>query len=224
MAATFIKGLVIKQDNTVFLDTDLVNYGQVQILPTPGAGGNPIDGNFWAIPIVDEGIVGGFRFEPKSDNTAPTPQSFEVFRLRTSEHLSNNKHYWYVRGNVDQYVTAAAQAENGDNVTPLPLTVPPLSPEYDICGGAVVILDIPAGTGNLTSLGGYVTTDGNYVTLPVLPAAGAATPADLAGQMTTAWASATGATFSGSADGIVVTFGASSEVDSFSASLSRVAP
>lgn len=37
MAATYISALVIKHGNETFLDTDLVNFGLIMSIPTPGA-------------------------------------------------------------------------------------------------------------------------------------------------------------------------------------------
>ena len=94
MAATFISALVIKHNNDVYLTDDLV-VGVTMPIPTPGNGA-VLDGDYWAVPITDNGIVTGFDFEPTTatDTTPPTPQSFHV--VRVTNRFGND--VWYLRG------------------------------------------------------------------------------------------------------------------------------
>lgn len=164
MAATFIPALVIKHNNDVYLTDDLV-VGVTMSIPTPGAGG-VIDGDYWAVPISNYGIVTGFDFEPTTPNntTEPTPQSFHVFRLISR--FGND--VWYVRGSTtvdgespanDGYIEAAADAECCD-ATPrvLPTDVPQLLPcqeacEWDSDDAYFFLLSLPTDIGTYTANG-----------------------------------------------------------------------
>jgi hypothetical protein len=168
MAATFIPALVVKHNNDVYLTEDLV-IGVTMPIPTPGSGA-VIDGDYWAVPITDNGIVTGFDFEPTTptDTTPPTPQSFHVFRL--VNRFGND--VWYVVGTTttdgdspanDGYIQAAQDAECCDE-TPrtLPTDVPELFPcqtacQFDADGNYFFILGVPTlGAGESYVANGYL--------------------------------------------------------------------
>lgn len=172
MAATFIPALVIKHNNSVFLTSDLV-VGVTMSIPTPGSGA-VIDGDYWAVPISNYGIVTGFDFEPTTptDTDEPTPQSFHVFRL--VNRFGND--VWYVRGTTTTdggspanagYIQAAADAECCDE-TPatLPTDVPLMQPcqvacEWNADSSYFFVFGLPTDAGTYT-LNGYL----NGETLP----------------------------------------------------------
>jgi hypothetical protein len=139
MSATFIPALVIKHNNSVFLTSDL-EVGVTMAIPTPGSGA-VIDGDYWAVPISDYGVVTGFNFEPTTptDTDPPTLQSFHVFRL--VNRFGND--VWYVRGTTTTdgespanagYIQAAQDAEccEADPAT-LPTDVPLMQPCQTAC-------------------------------------------------------------------------------------------
>lgn len=154
MSATFIPALVIKHNNDVYLTPELV-VGVSLPIPTPGSGG-VIDGDYWAVPISDNGIVTGFNFEPTTPDNIdfPTEQSFHVFRLITR--FGND--VWYVRGSTTfdgespanpGYIQAAQDAEccAADPVS-LPTDVPELFPcqtacEFDADNNYFFVLQTP---------------------------------------------------------------------------------
>jgi hypothetical protein len=190
MAATFISALVIKHNNDVYLTSDLV-VGVTMSIPTPGAGG-VIDGDYWAVPISNYGIVTGFDFEPTTpaNTTEPTPQSFHVFRLISR--FGND--VWYVRGSTtvdgespanDGYIEAAADAECCD-ATPrtLPTDVPVLMGCQEACewnadSNYFFIVGIPTDAGSYTATG--------YLNGEALTNATGATPAALVSSMNSLW-------------------------------------
>lgn len=195
MAATYISGLVIKHGNDVFLDTDLVNYGLIMSIPTPGAGGQP-DGDYWAVPITDS-VVSGFNFEPTSptDVTPPTPQSFHVFRLITNPGTANDK--WWVVGTTLQYIASAAAAECCDTPVPLPTATPELAPTQLLCelnagGLTFAVFGVPT-----IPSGGRIYANGyfNGAKLTNLSGSGYATPALLVAAMQSTWGATVGGTF-----------------------------
>lgn len=155
MSATFIPALVIKHNNDVYLTPELV-VGVTMAIPTPGAGG-VIDGDYWAVPITDNGIVTGFNFEPTTPDSTeiPTEQSFHVFRLISR--FGND--VWYVRGSTTfdgespanpGYIQAAQDAEccEADPRT-LPTDVPELfgcqtACEFDANNNYFFVLQTPS--------------------------------------------------------------------------------
>lgn len=205
MAASFVQATIIKHNNTLFLGDDLVVYGYVQLIPTPGSGGR-VDGDYWAQPIVGEGVVDGINFIPYGPNTPtqPTPQSFRVFRLITSK-AYGKADYWYILGTQQDYVNASQDAECCD-ATPrvMPDDVPALAPEQLMClyNNAIdqdyfAVFAVPSNFfgGRLHAYGWY-----NGVKLAGLSAAGYATPALLNSAMQSAWGATVGGTFVLSAD------------------------
>ena len=193
MAASFISALVIKHNNDVYLTDDLV-VGQIMSIPTPGSGAVP-DGDYWAVPITDHGIVTGFNFEPTSSDSIepPTPQSFHVFRL--VNRFGND--VWYVRGSTTDlgdgspaefgYIEVAKDAECCiETPRELPTDVPELfgcqtACEFDIDGNYFFILTVPSLNGGTT----YVAN--GYLDDEVLPEATGATPEDLVASLDGTW-------------------------------------
>jgi hypothetical protein len=192
MAASFIPALVIKHNNDVFLTEDLV-VGNTMSIPTPGSGAVP-DGDYWAVPITDNGIVTGFDFEPTTPDSTepPTPQSFHVFRL--VNRYGND--VWWVRGSTttdgespanDGYIQAAQDAEccEADPRT-LPTDVPELFPcqtacQFDADGNYFFILGVPTlGVGESFVGNGYLDDE-------VLPEVTGATVTALLVDMNTNW-------------------------------------
>lgn len=192
MAATFIPALVIRHNNDVYLTDDLV-VGVTMSIPTPGSGA-VIDGDYWAVPITDNGIVTGFDFEPTTptDNTPPTPQSFHVFRL--VNRFGND--VWYVVGSTTTdgdspanpgYIQAAQDAECCDE-TPrtLPTDVPELFPcqtacQFDADGNYFFILGVPSlGVGESYVANGYLDDE-------TLPQASGATVTALVTSLNNLW-------------------------------------
>lgn len=178
MAATYIQALVVKHNNDVYLTPDL-QVGVTMAIPTPGAGG-AIDGDYWAVPISNYGIVTGFNFVPTSptDTDAPTPQSFHVFRLVNQTPLTDS--VWWVVGTttfdgespaVAGYIQASADAECCDaSPSVLPTTVPSLYPcqvacEYNAAGNYFFVLGLGSDIGTYTG-NGYL----NGETLPQITA------------------------------------------------------
>lgn len=176
MSATFIPALVIKHNNDVYLTPDLV-VGVTQSIPTPGSGGVP-DGDFWAVPITDYGVVTGFNYKPTSPTStdAPTDQSFHVFRLTTR--LGND--VWYVRGTTTTntsaspdepgYIEASQDAEccEADPVT-LPTDVPDLAGcqemcEFDADGNYFAVFQLPQLTGTTPRYFPYGSFNGTALT------------------------------------------------------------
>lgn len=190
MSATFIPALVIKHNNSVFLTPDL-EVGVTMPIPTPGAGG-VIDGDYWAVPISDYGVVTGFNFEPTTPNDTepPTLQSFHVFRLISR--FGND--VWYVRGSTttdgespanDGYIQAAQDAECcSETPATLPTDVPLMQPcqtacEWDVDGNYFFIVALPTDGGTYT---------GNaYLNGEQLPEITGATAAALRTQMASQW-------------------------------------
>ncbi len=190
MAATFIPALVIKHNNAVFLNADL-EVGVMIPIPTPGAGGVP-DGDYWAVPISDYGIVTGFNFEPTTptDTDPPTLQSFHVFRLITR--LGND--VWYVRGTTTfdgespanaGYIQASQDAECcAETPATLPTDVPLMQPcqtacEWNADNNYFFVIGIPTYAGTYTGNG--------YINGEALPEITSATEAGLQTTLNSNW-------------------------------------
>jgi hypothetical protein len=190
MAATFIPALVIKHNNSVFLTADLV-VGVTMAIPTPGSGG-VIDGDYWAVPISDYGVVTGFNFEPTTptDTDPPTLQSFHVFRLISR--FGND--VFYVRGTTTTdgespanagYIQAAQDAECcEESPATLPTDVPQMLPcqtacEFNADSNYFFVIGLP------TDIGTY--TGNGYINGEVLPQITSATAAGLQTAMNSSW-------------------------------------
>lgn len=190
MSATFIPALVIKHNNSVFLTPDL-EVGVTMTIPTPGAGG-VIDGDYWAVPISNYGIVTGFNYTVTTpeDTDPPTLQSFHVFRLISR--FGND--VWYVRGSTTTdgespanpgYIQAAQDAEccEADPAT-LPTDVPLMQPcqtacEWNADSAYFFVIGIPTDAGTYTGNG--------YINGEALPEITSATLAGLEAQLNSNW-------------------------------------
>lgn len=84
-------------------------------------------GEFWAVPTKDDGIFRGYHFVVRTDNTAPTPDSFKVTRISDR----TNGRVYYVLGTKAQLDASCAD----DGVTPMPLatTIPVPVPDFYVC-------------------------------------------------------------------------------------------
>lgn len=200
MSATFIPALVIKHNNDVYLTPDLV-VGVTMSIPTPGSGG-VIDGDFWAVPINNYGIVSGFNFEPTTPNStdAPSDQSFHVFRLISR--FGND--VWYVRGSSTSnddassptnfgYIEASQDAECcSETPRALPTDIPDLAPcqemcEWDADQSYFAVFQLPALTGTTPNFYAYGSFNG--VPLTALSSTGYASPGALVTALNTNWSS-----------------------------------
>jgi len=207
MAAAYFPALILKHNNDVFLNEDLIDYGYTDIIPTPGAGGTP-DGDFWAVPIT-EGVVSGFNFVPYTSSTltAPTPQSFRVFRLVRAV---GGYDVWYVLGTQAEYNQVASDWEccvGSPDVMPSELT--PLAPSQLMCAwnngtdkdyfavfGAPTVLVLQ----NLYAYGYY-----NGEALPALSGSGYGDITTLVAAMNSLWGATVGGTFVATGTTIVLT-------------------
>lgn len=196
--ASFIPALIIKHNNTVYLDDNLVAYGDIQTIPTAGSGGRP-DGDYWAVPIT-EGVVSGFNFVPTSpDSTdAPSVQSFHVFRLITSKAFGKAD-YWYVLGTTTDYIAASNAAECCSGEDPLPTEVTPLAPTQLLCQWNnptdqeyFAVLAVPSlAFGDRIYGYGYF----NNEALPDLAVGGYASASALVSALNSLWGATVGGTF-----------------------------
>jgi len=141
--AFYIPALVIQRNNTVFIATTgvtvqksggseiLAGIGLSTEIPTAEGGAVP-DGDYWAIPTADSGIVSSFTYLPYNANDPigsiqPNIQAFKVCRIMNT--LASD--YWYIVGTVAQYITA-------DGGAALPTTITTLvGPCQDLGGIAV---------------------------------------------------------------------------------------
>lgn len=207
--ATFVTGKVIRRNTETFLDTDLVNYGVSMPLPTPGSGGDPSDGDFWAVPITDNNVVDNFNFVPTTPGSSdkPTPQSFHVFRLITVPGRAQ-RNTWYALGTTSDYINASKDAECcdlgvDDQDAPilareLPSTVTPIAPDQvmcktDVSGDYYAVFGaptIPPSTGKVYAYGWF-----NGAPLTALSGSGYTTIALLVTAMNTNWGTPVGGTF-----------------------------
>lgn len=200
MASTFIPATVIKHNNTVFLGDSLIDYGDVQQIPTPGTGGR-IDGDYWATPITDGGVVDSFNFDPVvKENAAVKPdvQSFRVFRLITSKQYGKAD-YWYILGTTTQYLASSQAAECCDTPVLMPTDTPNIAPTQLMCQyNNATAQDYFAVWGVPTTLpGGRLYAYGffNNAALPSLASTGYATAALLNAAMQSTWSGIVGGTF-----------------------------
>jgi hypothetical protein len=216
MAATFIQARVVKHNNDVYLTEDENStVGVIMAIPTPGAGG-VIDGDYWADPIADNGILTGYNFTPTTPDSeeAPSPQAFHVFRIITR--FGND--VFYAIGSttgagsspfVAGYIEAAADAECcSETPATLPTTGPTLYPCQTSCiltagvGAFQFILQLP-----LPRSGALFTGNG-FLNGNALPEVTGATPALLQTALNANWTNVGSpnvvVTWTVSADGVVV--------------------
>lgn len=206
MAATSIPALVIKHNNDVYLNEDL-DVGVIMSIPTQGSGGVP-DGDFWAVPNNDHGVIDGFHYVPTTPNStdAPSAQSFHVFRL--TNRFGND--VWYALGSTTDsagsgsplsygYIEAAQDAECCiEDARTLPISgVPALAPCQELCHwdadenyfGIFGLPSLPAGW-NYFAYGYF-----NDVEMAALSPAGYSTTGTLITAMNSTWEATVGGTF-----------------------------
>lgn len=180
----YTPALVVQIDTYILRNGD-ASFGQIKLIPTPASGGY-VDGDYWATPILDDGIVGtGFHYEPTVSSSVdrPDPQSFHVIRLIMQTNQTNISTTWWVNGNSQQYINASADAEVGHASPPvlMPQTLASFVPAQIICNQndaglyfGILAAPIPAPTGTARyfakgwlngnalialSAGGYTTAD-----------------------------------------------------------------
>lgn len=147
----YTPALVVQKDTYILRNGD-TSFGQIMLIPTPASGGM-VDSDYWATPILDQGIVGtGFHYEPTVSSSVdrPDPQSFHVVRIIMQTNQSNISTTWWVVGNSQQYINASADAEVGHASPPvlMPQTLATFVPSQVICnqddsGNYFGILGIP---------------------------------------------------------------------------------
>lgn len=193
----YTPALVIQKD-TYILNNSNGTFGQIQLIPTPMSGGM-VDGDYWATPVTDNGIVGtGFTYTPAQPGdvlaTAPDIQSFHVVRIIMQTNQSNISTTWWVVGNSSQYILSAADAEVGHASPPvlMPQTLAAFVPSQTLClqdanGAYFAVLGAPTLGAGAYFVKGYL----NGVALPAASPSGYAT-ADLLltflNTATTGWA------------------------------------
>jgi hypothetical protein len=153
--AFYIPALVIQRNNTVFIATTgvtvqksggseiLAGIGLSTEIPTAEDGGVP-DGDYWAIPTADSGIVTSFTYLPYNANDPigsiqPNPQAFKVCRIMNTKASD----YWYIVGTVAQYITADGGAALPTTITTLVGPCQDLG-VWDINNKYFVVLQLPA--------------------------------------------------------------------------------
>lgn len=205
--ANYFPALIISKNNTTFL-SESGAIGQMGFIPSPGAGGRP-DGDFWAVPVSDFGVVSGIDFVPVSEdneNAAPSPFAFRVFRLL--QHKQSD--HWYVRGSINGdaaaspieygYIQASESAECCDTPSlQLPTDVPTPAGCYAMCdfdadGKYFAIFGVPSTTP--TEPFYYAFGAFNGQTLAALSTTGYASVGALVTAMNNNWGVAVGGTFS----------------------------
>jgi hypothetical protein len=153
--AFYIPALVIQRNNTVFIATTgvtvqksggseiLAGIGLSTEIPTAEDGGVP-DGDYWAIPTADSGIVTSFTYLPYNANDPigsiqPNIQAFKVCRIMNTKASD----YWYIVGTVAQYITADGGAALPTTITTLVGPCQDLG-VWDINNKYFVVLQLPA--------------------------------------------------------------------------------
>ncbi len=132
----YTPALVIQKDTYILKNGD-ASFGQIMLVPTPASGGM-VDSDYWATPILGEGIVGnGFEYTPTTPGslTKPDVQSFHVIRLIMQTNQSNISTTWWVVGNSTQYINTSADAEVGHASPPIlmPQTLASFVPTQVLC-------------------------------------------------------------------------------------------
>lgn len=127
----YIPALVIQRNNTVFIATTgvtvqksggseiLAGVGLSTEIPTADGGAVP-DGDYWAIPTADSGIVSSFTYLPYNANDPigsiqPNVQAFKTCRIMNTKASD----FWYIVGTVAQYITANGGAALPTTITTL---------------------------------------------------------------------------------------------------------
>jgi hypothetical protein len=129
--AFYIPALVVQKNDSVYIATTGVTVqksGGTEILagvglstevPTAEGGAVP-DGDYWAIPTADSGIVSSFTWLPYNANDPigsiqPNPMAFKCCRIMNT--LASD--FWYIVGTVAQYITADGGAALPTTITTL---------------------------------------------------------------------------------------------------------
>jgi hypothetical protein len=119
-----ITALILQQDTTVFVSPAgvaiqktagasseyMTGIGLLAPIPTP-ADGALLDGDYWATPVTDNGVITSWTYTPynlndPAQNNPPNVQSFAVFRIwRGTVDAAIDR---VVVGTSAQYLTAAA--------------------------------------------------------------------------------------------------------------------
>lgn len=155
----YIPALVIQKNNSVFIATTGVTVqksGGAEItsgvglsteIPTADGGAAP-DGDYWALPTVNFGIISSFTYLPYNaldpiGSIAPSPQAFKVCRIMNLKASD----YWYIVGTVAQYITA-----NGGAALPTTITTQ-IAPcqdmgVWDVNKKYFAVFQLPTLTGN----------------------------------------------------------------------------
>lgn len=186
---SYISGLVIQKDSTIYFNESTGTFGQIQLVPTPSSGGK-VDSDYWATPIIDSGIVGtGFTYEVTQPGSVAKPdiQSFHVVRIIVYNGQQSTA--WWVVGNSTQYINASNDEEAF--VSPpfaMPQTLAAFVPDQTLCnvdanGKYFGILAAPTlGSGRYFAKG-YL----NGVALTALSGAGYASAATLLTALNASW-------------------------------------
>jgi hypothetical protein len=189
--AFYIPALVIQRNNTVFISTTgvtvqksggseiLAGIGLSTEIPTAEDGGVP-DGDYWAIPTADSGIVSSFTYLPYNANDPigsipPNVQAFKVCRIMNTQASD----FWYIVGTVAQYITADGGAALPTTITTLVGPCQDLG-VWDINNKYFVVLQLPAiSTASNTNSRYFPFGSFNGVLLPAAANAGYASSAAL---------------------------------------------
>lgn len=115
MAAT-TTALVLESNGVTFFNGNEVlragsNVGLTMPIPTPDGGGS-FQGDFWASPINDNGIITGITFTPYNLNNGlpakPHPYSVAVCKIRWQGVNTNGKpDYYFVLGTSTQWAAGS---------------------------------------------------------------------------------------------------------------------
>lgn len=198
----YITGLVIRRNSSDFLgnvgvarSAGVISTTGIGVIagdiPTPGNsnGGAAIDGDYWCVPIVSQGVYGGWKFLPYNsafggiNSVQPDAQAFAVTRISLQPQFGSDD--WYILGTTAQYLTAAGGG------AALPLVVPvnevacqTLCNQNNTSGLYFGAIGIPTQTlgWNFYAYGYF-----NQVALTALSASGYATPALLLTALNASW-------------------------------------
>lgn len=192
----YIPALVVQKNNSVFIATTgvtvqksggaeiLAGVGLSTEIPTADGGGVP-DGDYWALPVNDSGIVTSFHYLPYNANDPigsikPNAQAFAVCRIMNTKASD----YWYIVGTVAQYITANGGAALPTTITALVAPCQGLG-EWNVNNKYFVIMALPA----LGSVNDRYFPYGyfNGVALPAGANAGYTTPATLLTFLNASW-------------------------------------
>lgn len=195
----YIPALVVQKNNSVYIATTGVTVqksggnvitsgvGLSTEIPTPEGGGIP-DGDYWAIPTNDAGIVSSFTYLPYNANDPigsilPNPQAFKVCRIMNL----NASDYWYIVGTVAQYITADGGAALPTTITAQIAGCQSLG-EWDVNSKYFVVLQLPAlTTGSNTNSRYYPYGTFNGVALPAASSSGYSTSGALLTFLNASW-------------------------------------